>query len=111
MLTDWIIAIVIAIMYITVFFLFANDLMKSLDTDEESWRSILLDRIIISNIENSEVKRIAKNNKSLSVNTTSAHIGYNDCANAMLSMWMDNIVTDGEYNRIINKLNKHYGKA
>ena len=40
-----------------------------------------------------------------------AEIGYNDCANAMLSMWMDNIVTDGEYNRIMDRLNKHYGKA
>lgn len=33
-------------------------------------------------------------------------IGYEECANAMLMMWMDNIVTDGEYNRIMDKLNK-----
>lgn len=32
-------------------------------------------------------------------------IDYQDCANAMLRMWMDNVVTDGEYNRIMDKLN------
>ena len=34
-------------------------------------------------------------------------ITYKDCANAMLMMWMDNVVTDGEYSRIMDKLNKH----
>lgn len=34
-------------------------------------------------------------------------IEYRDCANAMLKMWMDNVVTDGEYNRIMDKLNAH----
>lgn len=33
-------------------------------------------------------------------------ISYVDCANAMLKMWMDNVLTDGEYNRIMNKLNE-----
>lgn len=36
-------------------------------------------------------------------------IEYRDCANAMLRMWMDNVVTDGEYNRIMGKLNAHWG--
>lgn len=40
-----------------------------------------------------------------------SEIGYDHCADAMLKMWMDNVVTDGEYNRIMDKLNKHYGKA
>lgn len=35
-------------------------------------------------------------------------IGYDQCANAMLKMWMDNVVTDGEYYRIMNRLNKLY---
>ena len=34
-------------------------------------------------------------------------IGYAECANAMLKMWIDNVLTDGEYNRIMDKLNKH----
>lgn len=35
-------------------------------------------------------------------------ISYLDCSNAMLKMWMDNVLTDGEYNRIMDKLNaKH----
>lgn len=37
-------------------------------------------------------------------------IEYRDCANAMLRMWMDNVVTDGEYNRIMAKLNAYWGK-
>lgn len=32
-------------------------------------------------------------------------ISYEDCANAMLYMWMEDILTDGEYNRIMDKLN------
>ena len=39
-------------------------------------------------------------------------IGYAECANAMLKMWIDNVLTDGEYNRIMDKLNqKSYGAA
>ena len=34
-------------------------------------------------------------------------IDYQDCANAMMKMWMDNVLTGGEYNRIMDKLNKH----
>lgn len=35
-------------------------------------------------------------------------ISYTDCSNAMLKMWMDNVLTDGEYNRIMDKINaKH----
>lgn len=32
-------------------------------------------------------------------------IGYQECADAMLKMWMDDILTDGEYNKIMDKLN------
>ena len=38
-------------------------------------------------------------------------IGYAECANAMLKMWIDNVLTDGEYNRIMDKLNEHWGKV
>ena len=38
-------------------------------------------------------------------------IGYDDCANALLNMWMDNVLTDGEYYRIANKLNVKWGKV
>ena len=37
-------------------------------------------------------------------------ISYIDCANAMLMMWMDEVLTDGEYNRIMDKLNAHWAK-
>ncbi len=36
-------------------------------------------------------------------------IDYRECANAMLRMWIDNVVTDGEYNRIMDKLNAYWG--
>lgn len=35
-------------------------------------------------------------------------IRYTECANAMLKMWIDNVLTDGEYNRIMDKLNKYW---
>ena len=35
-------------------------------------------------------------------------ITYADCANAMMKMWIDNVLTDGEYNRIMDKLNAKY---
>ena len=34
-------------------------------------------------------------------------VGYSDCAKAMMRMWMDNVVTDGEYLRIMDRLNAH----
>ena len=33
-------------------------------------------------------------------------IDYRMCADSMLKMWMENVLTDGEYNRITDKLNK-----
>lgn len=33
-------------------------------------------------------------------------IDYKDCANAMLKMWMEHVLTDCEYNKIMYKLNK-----
>ena len=32
-------------------------------------------------------------------------IGYLDCSNALLKMWIDNVLTDGEYKRIADRLN------
>jgi len=37
-------------------------------------------------------------------------IGYGECANAMLKMWIDNVLTDGEYNRIMDKLNAYWAE-
>ena len=37
-------------------------------------------------------------------------IGYSECANAMLKMWIDNVLTDGEYSRIMDKLNAHWAE-
>lgn len=32
-------------------------------------------------------------------------ITYKNCSNALLMMWMDNVLTDDEYNSIMDKLN------
>ena len=42
--------------------------------------------------------------KGLSTESEPRPISYLDCSNAMLKMWMDNVLTDGEYNRIMEKL-------
>jgi hypothetical protein len=36
-------------------------------------------------------------------------ITYQTCSDALLKMWMDNVLTDGEYNRIMDKLNAWKG--
>ena len=38
-------------------------------------------------------------------------IGYDECANALLKMWMDNVLSDWVYYRIIDKLNEKWGKT
>ena len=35
-------------------------------------------------------------------------ISYKDCADATLKMWIDNVLTDWEYNRIMNRLNAYW---
>ena len=44
--------------------------------------------------------------KTAAKNTEQGFLSESDYANAMLMMWMENILTDGEYNRIMYKLNK-----
>lgn len=50
-------------------------------------------------------------NEQPTINPEPQEIGYDDCANALLKMWMDNVLTDGEYYRIANKLNVKWGKV
>lgn len=35
-------------------------------------------------------------------------VDYKQCADALLMMWMEKVLTDWEYNRIMDKLNKAY---
>ena len=37
-------------------------------------------------------------------------INYADCANALLKLWMENVLTDSEYHRISDKLEKAHNK-
>lgn len=51
-------------------------------------------------------------NSQPTIQPESHEIGYDDCSNALLKMWMDNVLTDKEYFRIANKLNeKWWGKT
>lgn len=45
-----------------------------------------------------------------SVRPEPKEIDYTDCANAMLKMWIDNVLTDGEYSRIMDKLHAHWAE-
>lgn len=38
-------------------------------------------------------------------------IGYRECVYAMMKMWIDKVVTDGEYYRIMDKLNARWQKG
>ncbi len=60
--------------------------------------------------ENSQKELIARFQRLPSAQPEVSPIDYQDCSNAMLKMWIDNVVTDGEYNRIMDKLNVHWGK-
>lgn len=55
---------------------------------------------------NSGVDAVTVLNKLPSVNTESQGIGYRECADAMMKMWMDNVLTDAEYYRIMDRLNR-----
>lgn len=37
-------------------------------------------------------------------------IGYSECANSTLKMWIDNVLTDGEYSHIMDKLNAYWAE-
>ena len=43
-----------------------------------------------------------------SAQSEQTEISYKDCADATLKMWIDNVLTDGEYNRIMNRLNAYW---
>ena len=45
-----------------------------------------------------------------SVPSAQPEITYQICADALLKMWMDDVLTDGDYKRIMNKLNAWKGE-
>lgn len=38
-------------------------------------------------------------------------IDYQVCSDAMLRMWMEDVLTDGEYNKVMGKLNMAHGEG
>ena len=57
------------------------------------------------------IQKVIETISELEVNPEPHEIGYDDCANALLKMWMDNVLTDGEYYRIADKLNEKWDKT
>lgn len=55
-------------------------------------------------------KRWMKETKLPPAQSEQHEIGYSECADAMLKMWMDNVLTDGEYSHIMDKLNAHWAE-
>ena len=56
--------------------------------------------------EATTIQNAIMNAVSLALDHADDCVIYKDCADAMLKMWMDNVLTDGEYDKIIDKLNK-----
>lgn len=75
---------------------------ESEDLDVGDW---IEHRIFVQNMNDIDRQTILN---LPSVQPEAKEIGYAECANAMLKMWIDNVLTDGEYNRIMDKLNAHH---
>lgn len=74
---------------------------ESEDLDVADW---VCHRIFVQNMNDIDRNTIA-NLPSAQPKPELKPISYTECANAMLKMWMINVVTDGEYYRIMEKLN------
>lgn len=75
--------------------------------------SELIDKQAVLNVirENSfigfqETEALLDAVKGMPMAEDAKEISYADCSDAMLKMWMDKVLTDGEYNRIMEKLNE-----
>ena len=73
-------------------------LLSELDNGEDA----------VSYLTQNDVKWLNENIKALQPEIKP--IGYRECSDAMLKMWMDNVLTDGEYYRIMDKLNAKWSK-
>jgi hypothetical protein len=73
-------------------------LLSELDNGEDA----------VSYLTQNDVKWLNENIKALQPEIKP--IGYRECSDTMLKMWMDNVLTDGEYYRIMDKLNAKWSK-
>lgn len=88
----------------------AVELLMQPDVIDTIYRQDVIDRAISIPMFGRDIKMVAISEvERLPPAQPEVHpIEYRDCANAMLRMWMDNVVTDGEYNCIMDKLNAHW---
>jgi hypothetical protein len=73
-------------------------LLSELDNGEDA----------VSYLTQNDVKWLNENIKALQPEIKP--IGYRECSDAMMKMWMDNVLTDGEYYRIMDKFNAKWSK-
>lgn len=71
------------------------------DTDMQKWDSGCWIRYKL-------FENVLDEQPTIEIDCDEKEIGYAECANAMLKMWIDNVVTDGEYNRIMDRLNVYW---
>lgn len=77
--------------------------MRLIDADA------LINRIVFHSDLPGDQKEVFEDeiNAEPTIEPEQPEISYKDCADAMLKMWIDNVLTDGEYNRIMDKLNAY----
>ena len=54
------------------------------------------------------IRRLEDLPSALSIKPDNKPISYQDCSDALLMMWMENVLTDGEYRRIADKLKSRW---
>lgn len=59
------------------------------------WHSTSTEQLVMEEKNRQRKERMKRNGE----------IAYIDCADALLKMWMDDVLTDAEYNRIMDRLN------
>ena len=75
-----------------------NKAPKENKTELQVWSAILADRTAFK-FDIFDAPTIAE---------PEYRLGYRECADAMLLMWMNKILTDSEYNKIMDKLNAKF---
>lgn len=85
----------------------ADALIESIKNELWDWDS--LDGITSATVLKQTITDI-QNAATADVVERDHEITYMDCANAMMKMWIDKVVTDFEYNKIMDRLNAHEAK-
>ena len=81
---------------------FRNDAKRQADIARAVYDTILRVQALERNADR---KTESSSEKPNNCEDKPTEITYQNCSDALLKMWMDNVLTDAEYNRIMDKLN------